>query len=125
MNNYQTHSLKISPVTGALGAIVEGINLVAASDVELGCLKAALDQHLVLYVPDQDLSRHELSRLGRYFGPPFLHPIVNNGFDDCPEVLELLRKAEDTNMFGRNCWIPWRRCIPISGTNGARARAIP
>lgn len=104
MNHNQTHPLKISPVTGALGAVVEGIDLVAASDGELGCLKTALDHHLVLYVPDQDLSRHELSRLGRYFGPPFLHPIVNNGFDDCPEVLELLRKAEETTMFGGESW---------------------
>ena len=104
MGQYASGTLKIAPVTGALGAVVEGIDLASAGGVALGGLQAALDQHLVLYVPGQALTRHDLSRLGRYFGPPFLHPIVNNGFADCPEVLELLRKVEDNTMFGGEGW---------------------
>jgi taurine dioxygenase len=96
--------MKVSPVTGALGAVVEGIDLRNAGGNELGALKAALDKHLVLYVADQSLDRHQLSKLGHFFGPPFLHPIVDNGFKDCPEVLELLREPDQTTLFGGESW---------------------
>ena len=33
-----------------------------------------------------------------------MHPIVNNGYEDCPEVLELLRNPEDEEMFGGESW---------------------
>ncbi|MGI9463488.1 MAG: TauD/TfdA dioxygenase family protein [Aestuariivirgaceae bacterium] len=96
--------MNISPITGALGATIDGINLAGPDDEGVSALKAALNKHLVLYVKDQDLDRHQLSALGRLFGPPFLHPIVNNGFKDCPEVLELLREPNDTVMFGGQSW---------------------
>jgi taurine dioxygenase len=96
--------MQTTPVTGALGAIVEGIDLASAGDNELGALKAALAEHLVVYVPGQNLDRFQLSKLGRHFGPPFLHPFVDNGFKDCPDVLELLREPEDTAMFGGESW---------------------
>ena len=96
--------LRVATVTGALGAVVEGIELATASGGALAQLKAALDVHLVLYVPGQQLDRFDLAKLGRYFGPPFLHPLVNNGYADCPAVLELLRQPEDTISFGGEGW---------------------
>jgi len=105
-------TLRIAPVTGALGATVEGIDLAHASAAEFAQLQSALDQHLVVYLPDQSLDRFALSRLGRYFGPPFLHPAVSNGFQDCPEVLELLRTPEDRMSFGGESWhadVTWMR----------------
>lgn len=96
--------LKIIPATGALGAEVSGIDLAPASQTALSQVKAALDEHLVLYLPDQQLDRFGLDRLGRFFGPPFLHPSVNNGFPDCPSVLELLRRPEDAISFGGEGW---------------------
>lgn len=94
----------MSPVTGALGATVTEIELARLSGTDFTALKTALDRHLVLYVPGQDLDRFQLSALGGRFGPPFLHPIVNNGFDDCPDVLELLRDVNDAVMFGGQSW---------------------
>ena len=106
--------LHIEPVTGALGARVEGIDLARAGPQELAQVQAALNQHLVIYLPDQDLDRFALSRLGRFFGPPFLHPLVDNGFIDCPVVIELLRKPEDVISFGGSTWgllgWPWVCC---------------
>jgi len=67
-------------------------------------LRSALDEYLVLYLPGQSLDRFQLDWLGRFFGPPFLHPLVNNGYPDCPAVLELLRKPEDTIGFGGEGW---------------------
>lgn len=96
--------MRIEPITGALGARIEGVDLAAGDMATQNALREALDTHLVLYVADQDLDRFQLSKLGRFFGSPFLHPIVNSGFDDCPEVLELLRKPEDVTMFGGENW---------------------
>lgn len=97
-------SIAIEPITGALGATLTGVNLTRIDDDGFAALKAALDEHLVLYLPDQALDRHQLAALGLRFGPPFLHPIVNNGFDDAPAVLELLREPSDQIMFGGESW---------------------
>jgi len=96
--------MTVMPVTGSLGAVVSGIDLAMANCEALMQLKSALDSHLVLYVPDQQLDRFQLDRLGRFFGPPFLHPLVDNGYEDCPAVLELLRKPQDTISFGGEGW---------------------
>lgn len=97
-------TLDVQRVSGALGAIVKGIDLATADAPQLEALRAVLDRHLVAYLPDQTLDRFQLSVLGGYFGPPFLHPIVDNGFDDCPDVLELLREPTDATMFGGQSW---------------------
>ncbi len=95
--------LDIRPVSGALGAIVSGADLTDAEAAHL-VLSPLLDRYLVVYVPDQNLDRFALSRLGRSFGPPFLHPLVQNGFPDCREVLELRREPDDPVMFGGQSW---------------------
>jgi len=96
--------MKALPVSGALGALVEGIDLAKASTLELTELRSALDRYLVLCVPGQNLNRFALAKLGRFFGAPFLHPIVDNGFKDCPEVLQLLREPDQTKLFGGESW---------------------
>ena len=96
--------MKITPTTGALGAMIEGLSLCSPDASTVTALKSALDEHLVVYIPDQKLDRFQLAELGRGFGPPFLHPIVNNGFEDCPQVLELLREPDDAVMFGGQSW---------------------
>lgn len=97
-------TIAVEPITGALGARLTGLDLARIDDAGFAHLKAALDEHLVLYVSDQALDRHQLASLGRRFGPPFLHPLVNNGFEDAPSVLELLRQPEDEAMFGGESW---------------------
>lgn len=94
----------ITKLTGSLGATLAGIDLAAPSTEDISVLKKCLNEHLVVFVEDQDLDRYQLSALGRRFGPPFLHPLVNNGFDDCPDVLELRREPDQTIMFGGASW---------------------
>jgi len=104
--------VQVEPTTGALGAIVTGVDVATVDEAVFERVREALDEHLVIYLPDQSLDRFQLSSLGRRFGPPFLHPIVDNGFDDCPEVLELLRKPEDTHLFGGQSWhadVTWQK----------------
>ena len=96
--------MKISPVTGALGATVDGVDLSALDDAGFAAVETALAAHLALYFPDQSLDRHQLAALGRRFGPPFLHPLVDNGFADEPSVLEIVREPDDRAMFGGESW---------------------
>lgn len=96
--------MKISPVAGALGADVSGVNLTELDDAEFAALQGALNDHLVLRLKGQSLDRFQLAAFGERFGQPFLHPLVDNGYDDCKAVLELLREPEDTIMFGGESW---------------------
>ena len=91
--------LQIEPVAGALGAVVRNADLAMADRALASRLREVLDQYLVAYLPDQNLDRFQLSALAHLFGLHFLHPLVNNGFDDCPEVLELRREPGETVMF--------------------------
>ena len=95
---------KLTQITGSLGAILNGIKLNNLDRNDQEILRKALDKLLVVKIPNQKLDRFQLSELASNFGPHFLHPIVPNGFKDCPEVLELLRKPEDVNMFGGASW---------------------
>lgn len=97
-------NLIITPVTGSLGAIIEGLDLKKLESNTITAIRNCLDKFLVIKIPDQQLDRFQLSRLGRSFGPHFHHPIVPNGYVDCPEVLELLKNPEDTIMFGGENW---------------------
>jgi taurine dioxygenase len=95
---------KLSPTTGSLGAILEGVDLTLLDKETLNLLVKALDQFLVIQIPNQNLDRFQLSKLGSAFGPHFHHPIVSNGYEDCPEVLELLKRPEDIKVFGGESW---------------------
>ena len=116
----------ITPITGALGADVHGIDLCGADEETLHRLNSALDQHLVLRLRGQNLDRFQLSKFARSFGPPFLHPLVNNGFEDCPDVLELLRTPNDAEMFGGESWhadISWMK--PAGYASILHAKELP
>jgi taurine dioxygenase len=96
-------SLGISPVTGTVGAEVQGIDLSrpldAATDAEL---RSALDRHLVLFFRAQNLTPLQLKAFVGTFGPIFHHPRVK-GLPEAPEVLEL-RKEPGGALFAGEDW---------------------
>ena len=100
-----------TPIAPTLGARVTGLDLAANRDnATISTLKAALAEHLVLFLPGQDLSPLELRELTAAFGPLFLHPEVA-GLPEAPEVLQLLKEPEDTTVFGGGDWhadVTWR-----------------
>ncbi len=104
--------MDIKPVSGVIGAEISGIDLSQANDEAIEGLKDALDEHLVVKISGQNLDRFQLSKLGAKFGLHFIHPIDPNGYDDCPEVLELLKNPDDSVMFGGESWhadITWMK----------------
>ncbi len=96
--------MKITQVAGALGADVSGLDLSNLDDAGFAGLQAALDTHLVLRLRGQSLDRFAMAALGERFDQPFLQPLVDNGYDDCKAVLELLREPNDKAMFGGESW---------------------
>ena len=118
--------VNITPVNGALGAIVKDVKLVGADEQVLAQIKTLLDKYLVLYLPRQCLDRFQLSQLATFFGKPFLHPIVNNGFEDCPQVLELVKEVGHEKMFGGESWhsdVSWQN--PSAYVSILHSKEIP
>ena len=79
----------ITRLAGSLGAELTGLSLKEASPEGIDAIKAALNEHMVLFFPGQDLSVDEHVGLGRHFGPLEGHPHLQNAFSDHPELFEL------------------------------------
>jgi taurine dioxygenase len=99
----RTQSLTVRPAAGALGATVTGIDLsqVFESDA-LDGLRQALADHLVVFLPEQDLSLDDLERLTDLLGgrdaTPFVEPL-----EDRPYVIRVIKEPTDVLNFA-NAW---------------------
>ena len=88
----------LSPVTGTIGAVIDGIDLSDAVDTELaGALRQALWDHHVLFLREQFLDISALKRVTRVFGAlqplPYIAPLP-----DDPDVIAVEKKAADRNV---------------------------
>src|ERR1039458_9657602 len=73
-----TSTLKLfaRPLSGALGANVEGVDLGSRlGDDTLAELRALLDRHLVFFLAGQGIGDDEQLALASGFGAPYVHPI--------------------------------------------------
>ena len=69
-------SFRVTPVTAAIGAQVDGLDLNAPlSETTRGELAHALTQHLVLFFEDQHIDDEAQLALASCFGTPEVHPI--------------------------------------------------
>jgi taurine dioxygenase len=98
-----TSSLTIEAVAGALGANVTGLDLtkVTTSD-ELEGLRRALAQHLVVFLPEQDLSLDDLERVTDLLGGRDITPFVDP-LEDRPYVIRVIKEPTDVLNFA-NAW---------------------
>ncbi|MEM8903527.1 MAG: TauD/TfdA family dioxygenase [Actinomycetota bacterium] len=93
-------SIDVEPVTGTLGAEVRGLDLSADLDeATVGALRAAFNEHHVLFFRDQDLSPEDQLAFGRRFGELDTHPFVE-GSADHPEVIDIVTEPDDRANFG-------------------------
>jgi taurine dioxygenase len=86
--------IKVAPVTGALGAEIEGVDLSSPMDEELlSEVKRAFADHLVVFFRDQELSAAQFEAFGQQFGELsityYVDPIEGSKF-----VHDLVRPAE-------------------------------
>jgi taurine dioxygenase len=99
----KTRPLTIEPVAGALGATVTGIDLtrVTTGD-EVEGLRRALADHLVVFLPEQDLSLDDLERVTDLLGGRDVTPFVDP-LEDRPYVIRVIKEPTDALNFA-NAW---------------------
>ncbi len=95
-------AISIVPVTPLIGAEVSGLDLARPlSDNELGLVRQALLDHLVLFFRGQDLTIEQHKAFGRLFGELHIHPARDrNGIEGHPEILHVKAGPESTRVNG-------------------------
>ena len=94
--------IRVRPLTPALGAEVEGIDLAAPlTDDAFAALNHAWAEHLVLFSRDQRLDPAALQRLGRRFGPLHRHP--QGDMADFEGIIRIYTDR-DSKTFGGSKW---------------------
>jgi taurine dioxygenase len=91
--------MSVSPVSGALGAEVTGVDLKTCDEATFAELERALTDHLALFVRDQTLDPEHQIALARRFGPPMHWPFAKP-MPGYPEITELRQEPEDRYNFG-------------------------
>ena len=67
--------LRTHPLTPAIGAVVEGVDLAAPlSDERIAEIRDALGERLVLFFENQRLSAAQQRDFAARFGPLYMHP---------------------------------------------------
>lgn len=95
--------LNVEPSGAAAGAYVTGIDLARALDAEdVAALKQALADHLVVALPDQNISLDDLERVTDDLGGRDLTPFVKP-LPDRPYVIRILKEPGDRLNFA-NAW---------------------
>ena len=89
--------MKLSPLAGALGAEITGVDLRNLAD--WGAVQNAFLAHSVLVFRDQELEPADLMRAGAHFGEPCHYPFVT-GMDGFPYIFEVVKEPEETRNFG-------------------------
>jgi taurine dioxygenase len=91
--------LTVTPVSGALGADVTGVDLRSLDNITFGEVERALTDHLVLFVRDQSFEPDDLKSFGRRFGPLMKWPYADN-LPGHSEITELRSEPDDRYNFG-------------------------
>ena len=100
MNDTNYKSIGVRPISGALGALITGVELKEPlqGPVFEEIYKAFLE-YKVIFFNDQDLNPETQLRFGKMFGQPIIYPFVK-GLKDFPEITPILKKETDLNNFG-------------------------
>lgn len=88
--------MKITPLTGLIGAEVEGIDLKNMDPNTFDRVEAAFAKHLVLCFRDQELNPAELLALTHQLGGVGDTPYLA-GLDDFPDVVAVIKEADENS----------------------------
>ncbi|CAM6095289.1 unnamed protein product [Calypogeia fissa] len=90
-------SLKITPLTPAIGATVEGLSLAETlTPKNRDQIRAALLKFQVLFFRNQPLTPSQQRKFARNFGELHVHPIYPNLGPEIPEIMVLKFDAENS-----------------------------
>jgi taurine dioxygenase len=94
-----TTGIAVSPVAGALGAEISGVDLARLDDDTVTAIRAAWLEHLVVFFRDQPLTPDEFLAFARRIGEPARYPFVP-GIDGYPEIIAVTKLPHETVNFG-------------------------
>jgi taurine dioxygenase len=97
--DYET--IEVRPLTLKIGAEIGGVDLSHPSDRQIGEVKRALAEHLVIFFRDQHLTHDEHKAFGRHFGNLVLHSAVP-GLPDHPEIVAIHADANSKYIAGED-----------------------
>ena len=92
-------ALAITPLEGALGAEITGVDLARLDDPTFDAIHAAFLDHQVLVFRGQHLSAAEYTALARRFGEPAEYPFAK-GLEGHPEITMIVKEAHQVSNFG-------------------------
>ncbi len=93
-------NIGVNPVSGALGAEIEGVDLGAELDnATFDDIHQAFLDHQVIFFRDQNITPEQHATFGRRFGSLNIHPYVK-GMADHPEAMEIIKEAHEKVNFG-------------------------
>lgn len=109
--------MKIERLTCALGAEISGINLAeaATNDDLAGALEAALLEHKVLFLRDQDMTDAQHAGVARRFGELEDHPLASSASGE-PGIIHIWKSPESPPERYENAWhndATWREIPPM------------
>lgn len=100
MKNTKYKNIKIKKVSGAIGALIEdvqlGENLAENTSNEI---YDAFLKHQVIFFRDQNFTSESLLSFAKRIGTPIIYPFVK-GLESFPEITPILKKETDINNFG-------------------------
>jgi taurine dioxygenase len=92
--------MEIDRLTGALGAEVTGVDLADdLTDETVTQIRAAFNEHHVLFFRDQHWTPEQQIAFGQRFGELDTHPFVE-GNETHPEILDVITDPDDVVNFG-------------------------
>jgi taurine dioxygenase len=93
-------TLTVTPIAGALGAEVAGVDLSAElSDDVVADIRRAWLEHSVIFFRNQGLPPARLLTFARRFGQVLEYPFVR-GLDDYPEIIPVVKLEHERSNFG-------------------------
>ena len=99
MINDASRTITVTPVAGALGAEIGGVDLTQISDETVAEIRRAWLDHLVVFFRDQDLTPHDFLAFAPAVGEPVEYPFVK-GLDGFPEIIAVSKLPHETVNFG-------------------------
>ena len=94
--------IKITPINGAMGAEIEGVDLSRPLDAQtFDEIHQAFLENLLIVIHDQVLTPEQVLAFARRFGPLEAYPFAE-GLPDHPDIFEVRREPQDLRNFGRS-----------------------
>jgi len=100
ISDYPYAHIGVEQMAGAIGAVISGVDIASpATDDVIGEIRQALDDHLVVFFHDQDITPAQQLAFAQRFGKVIDYPLVQ-GLETCPEVVPVVKLADERVNFG-------------------------